>query len=133
MSKYKGKHGGKKGQKIRAWVDPPPYIRAMPKRKRFFSIDVFPKLSYFDLFYHFIMEKIGPKFSHLLTVRTEGADPAPCAENDKINGINERYFGTHILGNNLPFQTSGIPKKNTQPLISIRGLAFNGLLRSSEK
>ena len=24
MSKYKGKHGGKKGQKIRAWVDPPP-------------------------------------------------------------------------------------------------------------
>ena len=42
MSKYKGKHGGKKGQKIRAWVDPPPYIRAMPKRKRFFSIDVFP-------------------------------------------------------------------------------------------
>ena len=44
MSKYKGKHGGKKGQKIRAWVDPPPYIRAMPKRKRFFSIDVFPNL-----------------------------------------------------------------------------------------
>ena len=42
MSKYKGKHGGKKGQKIRAWVDPPPYIRAMPERKRFFSIDVFP-------------------------------------------------------------------------------------------
>ena len=25
MSKYKGKHGGKKGQKIRAWVDPPLY------------------------------------------------------------------------------------------------------------
>ena len=58
---------------------------------------------------------------------------APCAENDKINVIDERYFGTHILGNNLPFQTSGIPKKNTRPLISIRGLAFNGLLRSSEK
>ena len=36
MSKYKGKHGGKKGQKIRAWVDPPPIIRAMPERKRFF-------------------------------------------------------------------------------------------------
>ena len=36
MSKYKGKHGGKKGQKIRAWVDPP-LIRAMPERKRFFS------------------------------------------------------------------------------------------------
>ena len=42
MSKYKGKHGGKKGQKIRAWVDPPPIIRAMPERKRFFFIDVFP-------------------------------------------------------------------------------------------
>ena len=26
MSKYKGKHGGKKGQKIRAWVDPPPTV-----------------------------------------------------------------------------------------------------------
>ena len=65
--------------------------------------------------------------------KARNAPPSPCAENDKINGINERYFGTHILGNNLPFQTSGIPKKNTQPLISIRGLAFNGLLRSSEK
>ena len=43
MSKYKGKHGGKKGQKIRAWVDPhPPIIRAMPERKRFFSIEAFP-------------------------------------------------------------------------------------------
>ena len=30
-------------------------------------------------------------------------------------------------------QTFEIPKKNTQPLISIRGLAFNVLLRSSEK
>ena len=45
MSKYKGKHGGKKGQKIRAWVDPiPPIIRAMPERKRFFSIEAFPNL-----------------------------------------------------------------------------------------
>ena len=42
MSKYKGKHGGKKGQKIRAWVDPPPLIRAMPERKRFFPVDLFP-------------------------------------------------------------------------------------------
>ena len=38
MSKYKGKHGGKKGKKIWAWVDPPPIIRAMPERKRFFSL-----------------------------------------------------------------------------------------------
>ena len=33
------------------------------------------KFTYFDLFYHFIMGKIRPKFSHLLTVRAEGADP----------------------------------------------------------
>ena len=35
-------HFLKEGQKIRAWVNPPPIIRAMPERKRFFSIDVFP-------------------------------------------------------------------------------------------
>ena len=35
-------HFLEKGQKIRAWVDPPPLIRAMPERKRFFFIDVFP-------------------------------------------------------------------------------------------
>ena len=40
-------HFLKEGQKIRAWVDPPPIIRAMPERKRFFSIDVFPKSSDF--------------------------------------------------------------------------------------
>ena len=28
----------KEGQKIRAWVDPSPIIRAMPERKRFFSL-----------------------------------------------------------------------------------------------
>ena len=28
----------KEGQKIRAWVDPPPIIRAMPERKRFFQL-----------------------------------------------------------------------------------------------
>ena len=33
------------------------------------------KLTYFDLFYHFIKGEIGPIFSHLLTVRAEGADP----------------------------------------------------------
>ena len=32
-------HFKKEGQKIRAWVDPPsPIIRAMPERKRFFSL-----------------------------------------------------------------------------------------------
>ena len=35
------------------------------------------KLTYFELFYHLIMGKIGPKFSHLLTARAEGADPIP--------------------------------------------------------
>ena len=35
------------------------------------------KLKYFDLFYHFTMGKIGPTFSHFLTVRAEGADPSP--------------------------------------------------------
>ena len=36
-------HFLKKGQKIRAWVDPLPLIRAMPERKRFFSVNAFPK------------------------------------------------------------------------------------------
>ena len=36
MSKYKGKHGGKKGQKIWAWVDPPPSFRQCPKETVFF-------------------------------------------------------------------------------------------------
>ena len=42
MSKYKGKHGGKKGQKIRAWVDPPPHHSGNARKKTFFFIDVFP-------------------------------------------------------------------------------------------
>ena len=66
------------------------------------------------------------------TVTVHCACP-PCAQNDKINVLHEPYFGTHILGNHLPFQTSEIPKKNTKPLISIRGLAFDKLLQSSEK
>ena len=41
MLKYKGKQGRKKGQKFRAWVDPPPLIRAMPERKRFFFLLMF--------------------------------------------------------------------------------------------
>ena len=38
MSKYKGKHGGKKGQKIRAWVDPPPSFGQCPKENVFFLL-----------------------------------------------------------------------------------------------
>jgi hypothetical protein len=37
MSKYKGKHGGKKGQKIRAWVGPPPTFGQCPKENVFFE------------------------------------------------------------------------------------------------
>ena len=37
MSKYKGKHGGKKGQKIRAWVDPPPHSGNARKKTFFFD------------------------------------------------------------------------------------------------
>ena len=36
MSKYKGKHGGKKGQKIRAWVDPSPLHSGNAQKKTFF-------------------------------------------------------------------------------------------------
>ena len=35
ISKYKWKHGGKKGKRIRAGVSPPPF-RAMPERKNLF-------------------------------------------------------------------------------------------------
>ena len=41
----------------------------------------------------------------------EPLHPAPCAENDKINELDEPYFGTHILSNYLPFQTFEIPQK----------------------
>ena len=43
-------HFLKEGQKIRAWVDPPtPHlIRAMPERKRFFFIEVFPYVEISD-------------------------------------------------------------------------------------
>ena len=48
MSKYKGKHGGKKGQKIRAWVDPPPSFGQCPKENVFFPLT--PSLSSATLF-----------------------------------------------------------------------------------
>ena len=41
-------HFLKEGQKIRAWVGPHPLIRAMRERKRFFGIDVFPKVANLD-------------------------------------------------------------------------------------
>ena len=39
MSKYKGKHGGKKGQKIRAGVSlsPPPFFGQCPKENIIFA------------------------------------------------------------------------------------------------
>ena len=41
MSKYKGQHGGKKGQKIRAGVSPPP-ISGNAQKKTFFFREGFP-------------------------------------------------------------------------------------------
>ena len=41
-------HFLKEGQKIRAWVGPPPLIRAMPERKRFFSIEAFPNINFWN-------------------------------------------------------------------------------------
>ena len=50
-------HFLKEGQKIRAWVD---LIRAMPERKRFFSIEAFPKdpLWKLDISVHFFPLKM---------------------------------------------------------------------------
>ena len=42
-------HFLKKGQKIRARVDTPPLIWAMPERKRFFFIEVFPNHSVYTI------------------------------------------------------------------------------------
>ena len=54
MSKYKGKHGGKKGQKIRAGVSPPPFSGNAQKKTFFFregfpnGDDECPQLQVFD-------------------------------------------------------------------------------------
>ena len=50
--------------------------------------------------------------------RIEEAEVAPRAEKDIINVLDEPIFFTHIWSNYPPFQTSEIPKKNRQPLIS---------------
>ena len=42
MSKYKGKHGGKKGPKNSGMGRPPPPHSGNARKKTFFSIDVFP-------------------------------------------------------------------------------------------
>ena len=98
MSKYKGKHGGKKGQKIRAWVDPPPIIRAMPERKRFFTIAVFPKnsiqsdiLSRFSSFsyFQFLAEQDMPPPPQLLR-------PTPLLRAATTTGTQVRTFKTSV-------------------------------------
>ena len=43
MSKYKGQHGGKKGQQIRAGVSPP--FSGNARKKTFFLLEVLPKTS----------------------------------------------------------------------------------------
>ena len=45
------------------------------EQKLFIYARIQNKLTYFDLFYHFIMGKIGPKFSQIVSVRLEGGDP----------------------------------------------------------
>ena len=42
MSKYKGQHGGKKGQQIRAGV-PPPFLGNARKKTFLFPGEVFPE------------------------------------------------------------------------------------------
>ena len=66
------------------------------EQKLFIYARIQNKLTYFDLFYHFIMGKIGPKFSHLLTVRAEGADPPspPYGQPDCKNTV---FFTTSLL------------------------------------
>ena len=54
MSKYKGKHGGKKGQKIWAGAFPPPFS-GNARKKKFFLQDGFPNLM---------------QLSHLVTLAT---------------------------------------------------------------
>ena len=52
-------HFLKKGQKLRAWVDPPPLIRAMPERKRFFSLKSSLMLKYQTLIIYKLLAKKG--------------------------------------------------------------------------
>ena len=65
-------HFLKKGQKIRAWVDPYPLIRAMPERKHFFplmsslSSFIHPVCRYAVLrWFPFTLEKLFPSFESL--------------------------------------------------------------------
>ena len=52
----------KEGQKIRALVDPPPIIQAMPERKRLFSIDPFPYTHLLYTTFLFVHETISLPF-----------------------------------------------------------------------
>ena len=42
MSKYKGQHGGKNGQKIRAWPPPPPPFSGNARKKSIFVMGGVP-------------------------------------------------------------------------------------------
>ena len=63
MSKYKGQHGGKKGQKIRAGVSPLPF-RAMPEREKKFLQEGFSKTHYKTK-----MKKVNVCTAHLIDPR----------------------------------------------------------------
>ena len=57
MSKYKGKHGGKKGQKIRAGVSPP--FSGNARKKIFFLQEVLPKVLKFKINHNLFSHKHG--------------------------------------------------------------------------
>ena len=65
------------GQKIRAWVDPPtpPLSQAMPERKRFFSIDAFPKMGPFTPILPLVLSSsISSTFGKLMIIPQQSYD-----------------------------------------------------------
>ena len=81
-------HFLKKGQKIRAWVDPPPLIRAMPERKHFYSVDVLPYLK--DAVVALSVDLLAWRVSHcalalrlIIVMKLDiGDSPRPPSQND---------------------------------------------------
>ena len=61
------------------------------------GIVIFPnKLTYFDLFYHFIMGKKGLTFSQIVLVRLEGGDPPPKAVS--LTAFSQFFFTPSLNG-----------------------------------
>ena len=92
-------HFLKEGQKIRAWVDPPPLIRAMPERKRSFSIDVFPNSvclwqinCLIDLMTIFVVWRFGS-----LVKQNRGDFPISKSENETTHVLREWKPNRQVL------------------------------------